>query len=412
MNILLVSSMPPWPTDRGGNQRTFHLYQALSKVGAVDLVLLYPKSRFSDPDMAVLKERFNTIAIFDPPTRADFFPWNLIVKFNKNFGNRLAHNIGSHKPMYQPDSRIFDQLQSLIKQKDYELYVGRYLKPIAQSGVINQQRVIIDVDDLDTQKYESRLPAAKSVLVKLMLRSHIYRLKNIVPETLGKATHLWVTNNNDQEAVFSSSNVETSVLPNIPFHNGDPIAQSKPFGKNILLVCSMQMSFNERATEQFVKEIWPMIVDAEPDATLTIVGSRMSNEQIERWKKANGVDPKGTVPDLTEYYAKSAFTVTPIFDGGGTKIKVSESLMYGRTCVVAEHAQRGYEKILKHGESLLVARNQKEFANQCIDLLKDPELQDTLATNGQALVRQHFSSASFDRLVAETIDGIMPNRQA
>ena len=47
------------------------------------------------------------------------------------------------------------------------------------------------------------------------------------------------------------------------------------------------------------------------------------------------VEVSGFVQDLPPVYERAAFTVAPIYWGGGTKIKVLESLAYGRTCVAS-----------------------------------------------------------------------------
>ena len=403
MKILLVSSMPPWPTNRGGNQRSFHLFNALSKIGDVDLILVYPTSKFTQCELTILKDRFNTKLFLTPPRRASYFPWSMFSLFSNVMADRLTHNLGSHNWAYQTDKNLNQIIKDTVDIEEYELFVGRYLKPICQTGIVDEHPVIIDIDDLDTQKYESRLYNTHSFIKKIIFRYHIFQLRKVIPHRLKQAKHLWVTNKNDQTDVQNLSNGVASVLPNIPFYKGDPINTSAADGHNILLVCSMEMSFNERATEDFISEIWPNIISSVPQATLTLIGSRMSNAQITRWNKVDGVTSMGTVESLTEYYHKSAFTITPIFDGGGSKIKVAESLLYGRTCVITSHAQRGYEEHLLHGESLLVSDDKYEFATNCIKLLNNSEERDALACKGQSVIQNYFSTDMFDKLVESTV---------
>ena len=52
-----------------------------------------------------------------------------------------------------------------------------------------------------------------------------------------------------------------------------------------------------------------------------------------RWEAIDGVQPVGYVDDLADEYRRCAFTVAPIFEGAGTKIKVLESLAFGRACL-------------------------------------------------------------------------------
>src|SRR5690606_21015222 len=119
----------------------------------------------------------------------------------------------------------------------------------------------------------------------------------------------------------------------------------------ILTVSAMRFRVNEEAVDRFVQKIWPRIRAAAPQARFRIVGSQMTEAHRARWGAHAGVEVIGFVERLADAYGACALTVAPIFEGGGTKIKVLESLLYGRTCVVAPHAQRGYEHVLRHGES-------------------------------------------------------------
>jgi glycosyltransferase involved in cell wall biosynthesis len=111
------------------------------------------------------------------------------------------------------------------------------------------------------------------------------------------------------------------------------------------------------------------------------------------------------VPDLAEEYARAAFTVAPIYEGGGTKIKVLESLNRGRTVAMMRHSLRGYEHALVHGEDVWVADTDAELAEGCIRLLASPDLRDSLAAHG-AIQAQEFSFSRFSEIVKETIERV------
>lgn len=52
---------------------------------------------------------------------------------------------------------------------------------------------------------------------------------------------------------------------------------------------------------------------------------------------------QGFVTDLSLYYYRARFVVSPIFIGGGMKTKTAEALMYGKTILGTEEAFEGYE---------------------------------------------------------------------
>jgi len=102
--------------------------------------------------------------------------------------------------------------------------------------------------------------------------------------------------------------------------------------------------------------------------------------------------------------------VAPLREGGGTKIKVLESLKLGRTCVVTPHAQRGYGQVLRDGQSLLVGETDEELAAACVRLIEQPELRDRLAATGQEVVRERYSWNGFSRSVRDAITRVVDGR--
>jgi glycosyltransferase involved in cell wall biosynthesis len=64
------------------------------------------------------------------------------------------------------------------------------------------------------------------------------------------------------------------------------------------------------------------------------------------WQAVGGVEVLGHVEDLAAVYAKSRAVVVPMYDGGGTKIKVLEALAHNRCVLLTRYAHRGYEHTL------------------------------------------------------------------
>jgi len=59
--------------------------------------------------------------------------------------------------------------------------------------------------------------------------------------------------------------------------------------------------------------------------------------------------------------------------------------------VVSTRSHRGFEETLKDGESLLVARDFKDFARKVCDLVKDVPLRERLSQMGRSIVEQSFT---------------------
>lgn len=120
-----------------------------------------------------------------------------------------------------------------------------------------------------------------------------------------------------------------------------------------------------------------------------------------------GVEVVGFVDRLEDEYRKARLTICTQFEGGGTKIKILESLAYGRPIVVTPHAHRGYEVALPNGQCLLVANNGAQISNACLRLMNDADLAGALAAMGADAVRRYFSYPRFMELVSMGIESAL-----
>jgi len=103
-----------------------------------------------------------------------------------------------------------------------------------------------------------------------------------------------------------------------------------------LLFLSTLFMATEHGISWFVSNIMPHV-----NAELIIVGrdfERLSNK-LER----ENVKVIGTVNEVPPYYFSVDAVVSPIFSGGGMKVKTAEALMYGKTMFATDEALEGYE---------------------------------------------------------------------
>jgi glycosyltransferase involved in cell wall biosynthesis len=106
----------------------------------------------------------------------------------------------------------------------------------------------------------------------------------------------------------------------------------------------------------------------------------------------------GVVNDLAPYFAASDIAICPIEFGGGTKIKLLESLAAGLPTVAFEESTRGLD--LVPGRHLLVVeKDEKEIMTALDRLVDDPQLAQSLAAAG----RQHVASRFDWRQIAATL---------
>jgi glycosyltransferase involved in cell wall biosynthesis len=409
--LLFITHTPPWPTNNGGNQRSNLLLRALSQCAKTDLLLLprKPGKNLSQETINYLKKEFNLLECIQTWRRGIYWPWGLIRPFGPTFVDRCAYRLGSVKDNYSPDLDVSRWLANRLKDRHYDLIVGRYLQPTARSGALNYRPVVLDVDDFDTDVYTTRLKATGySKIYRLYINRLAKNLLKIMPELLKHCDRIWVVKKEDQKRIKGEKAI---ILSNIPFiDNRKKIRKASNFNSNsetILSVGSLDYIVNVKAVNHFINKIWPTITNRFPAAKFRIIGNGLAGHQKRRWNKVKGVEAIGYVNELQKEYENAAFSISPIFEGGGTKIKVLESLMHKRTCVVSPHSLKGFEHILHHLESIWEAKDENEFAEGCIYLLKNKELRDSFAETGCNLVNKFFTFEHFRKVVENTIEELL-----
>lgn len=397
----------------GAGQRTMLIYNALKKMGAVDVIIVG-----TDENNDFLRSCFNEareVKCFKPLERGEMGFWRYFRGISPKLFDLLATTFGGRKSLYSPDNALQNQLMKLYQENNYDLIIGRYLRPTVRTGALHNEQfsVVLDLDDRDDVVYRSRLNRKNLfILFRLVLIWHEKQMLKIMPGLLKKASHIWLTSEQD---LLDINHYSKSVLPNIPYikvHEANNIrlksSLETPNSKTILFVGAFGHRVNREGVEHFITNCWPKINESVEDAKFRVVGSGGWEELKNKYHHIKNLEIVGFVEDLSSEYSRSAFSVVPLFEGGGTKIKVLESLLYKKTAVISSHAQYGYEQ-LRNRESLIVASNDDELVSGCVELLNDIKLCAKLAENGHANVST-YSFENFSSKIKNTVVNLLKNK--
>lgn len=393
-------------TVTGGDQRTNLLHRALQTCGTVETLLLERYGSLPADEIEIYKNEFGVVGVISLLKPTNFWPWQFVRRLTRGRLDLLARALEDRSRYYTPNIRAAAWLAHRLKHHRYDAIIGRGLPAAAMTGAFNYQPVLVDADDLEAQVMRANLTAPNtSVLRQAVFRRHLRTLERMTQHCYARCAHVWVAAETDRDEVGYN---RSSLLPNIPFVSPNelptPPVDSNRSCQVVLIVASLAHRPNIEGIDWFVARIWPRIYKAYPQAALRVVGSSMNEKQRKRLKRAPGVQPVGFVADLKQEYAQCAFTVCPVFIGGGSKIKVIESLSNRRTSVISPHSQRGYEKLLVHLDSLWVADNEDQFLAGCLRLLGDTELRNKLAKRGQNLVAEGLSFKHIQLSVSDAIE--------
>jgi glycosyltransferase involved in cell wall biosynthesis len=178
------------------------------------------------------------------------------------------------------------------------------------------------------------------------------------------------------------------------FYGGDrspvpaPAAQAPMAQRaDIVFVGAYDHLPNVDAASTLVREVMPQVWASVPDTHVYLVGGHVPASVSEL--ASDRVTVTGHVPSLEPYWARARASVSALRFGSGTKGKIIASLEAGVPVVTTTIGNEGIG--LRDGVEALLGDTPDELAGHVISLLSDPDLADSLAAAGAAVLRGRFS---------------------
>ncbi len=158
---------------------------------------------------------------------------------------------------------------------------------------------------------------------------------------------------------------------------------------DLVFVGSMDWLPNVDGVRYFVRDVLPIIRRRRPDCTVGIAGRAPVPTIAALAKQDRNIVVTGTVPDVRPYLWGSAVSIVPLRIGGGTRLKIYESMAAGIPVVSTTIGAEGLS--VNPPEDIRIADSPEAFAGQCVDLLANAGERSRLASAAREMVCSKFS---------------------
>jgi exopolysaccharide biosynthesis WecB/TagA/CpsF family protein len=401
MNLLVVYPYIPFPLDRGTYQRTFHLLRELAREHTVDLIALSENG-----------ERLDQRHVFESFCRdVRFVPFKHPA-WPKLMPDRLFNWTPStirHWDLPQLADAIRDQLArnqyDLVHVCDIVLaqYFLKEHKDIPLS--IDRSRVDLQFQLQQTAFNTSSLKD-KALAWENMTKLWFYERR------IAKRSQLQVLCGPDDETFVRrhiSKQVPLKVVANgvdLAFFKAEVLEQTLAAKPSILFCGAMDYTPNVDALRWYFADIHERILKQVPELQVFIVGKSPLPE-VQAYASLPGVIVTGSVDDVRPYYRKAWLQIVPLRIGGGTRLKIVESLAIGTPVVSTSIGAQGLDLI--HGANVLLADDAKSFSEQTVRALHNSPLRQHLKQNGIATARERFGWKRIGTRLSAHYQRLSPN---
>jgi glycosyltransferase involved in cell wall biosynthesis len=173
--------------------------------------------------------------------------------------------------------------------------------------------------------------------------------------------------------------------------------------KCILFLGSLDWRPNLDAIDLMLDRIFPQVRSGEPDARLLIVGRSPSPALVQRARGLAGVELHANVPDVRPYLADCGLMAVPLRIGGGSRLKILESLAAGLPVVSTRVGAEGLE--LESGRDLVLVDSIDQFADTLIEHMRDPTAIRRMTEEGRRRVLNRYDW----NVLAEKLESVWHN---
>ena len=182
---------------------------------------------------------------------------------------------------------------------------------------------------------------------------------------------------------------------------GEAYAPSR--GTRLMFVGPFRYGPNREGIARFLRDAWPRIHGAIPEATLMILGGdeSLAMTRGDALFAQAGVELLGHRDDVPRLLAQCTLTVNPLSSIRGSAVKLVETLAAGRVCVTTADGARGFAGA---APGLVVVPDVAAMADPIVVLLRDASRRNALERPDAARLDAfgwHHSVARLRKLIEE-----------
>src|SRR5258706_9208889 len=362
MKILWVNTNFLHPTTKGGQIRTLEMLRWLNQWHEIHYVALEDPRSPEGPSRAG-----------EYSARAYPFRYAAPAKPSPAFYAELARGLFSAVPVAvsrfcPPGMRSF--LGDLIRKERFDRAVVDHLAPT--SYFPDLEHALFFQHNVETIIWRRNAEHAATALRKAYFRLQAARMFEYERRVSLAAGHIVAVSEEDAGAMRSLFGV-TRVTPISTGVNLEYFAppQTEPAAQaELVFVGSMDWLANIDAVTWFVREVLPLIRRQHPTIRLAVVGRTPSQEILDLAAADPGILVTGTVPDVRPYLWGAKISIVPLRIGGGTRLKIYESMAAGTAVVSTRIGAEGVD--VTSPENIRIADSAQSFAAECLNLLSDP----------------------------------------
>lgn len=386
--VLYLAHRIPFPPDRGDKIRSYHLLRAIARFAPVHVACFADNAREMayQADLVALAQSHMVVRRRKSPVIA-----GLEALFKRQPISLTAFY----------DAKLAEYVVQTVKDQDIATifcFSGQMAQYIPADY---QGRVILDLVDVDSMKFESYAKTSRGIM-RMVYHREGKQLSHFEHNMADRADVISLVSDNEAKLFCTRMAKDghkvdgriQSIANGIDCVRYDPrhvelAAMPDHDGKrDIIFTGQMDYPPNIDAVTRFARDIMPDIAAAVADARFVIAG-RNPTDSVRGLDNDKNIVVTGEVEDIRSWLAQAAIAVAPLTIARGVQNKVLEAMAMEKPVVVSPEAATGIKA--DNGKHFMIAEDNAAFAVLCIDLLRNPRKAQNIGISARRHVQDTMS---------------------
>ena len=386
LSILFVSQMPASPPRFGAQARMHGLMSQLAQRHDLSAVMLVDDEFDLEESRRAMQAYCREVVLVPNPYGREGLTKRLL-QLRSLASTRSFERLRVTVPAMQQAldrvlrARLFD-----IVNLEFS-YLGHC--DLRQAAGERLPRLIVDSHNIDFD-LARQYARTGSLDRRLYYRCNWRKLRREELSTYRDADGIYLCSAADERRLLDKvPEARTAVIPNaadVEYYQPRP-TDPPPDGRTVVFFGALSYVPNVDGVMHFVRDIWPRIADAHPEARCKIIGGRPPPSLLAL--AGPRIELAGHVPDLRPHLAAASVLVVPLRLGGGTRLKIVEGMAMGKAIVSTTLGAEGIDAV--PGRDLLIEDEPGRFADAVSRLLAQRSLATRIGQAARQLAVERYA---------------------
>lgn len=376
-HVLFISWWWPYPADNGSKIRIYNLLRQLAKQHQVSLLSFADEGEVTEERRAHLRT-FCREVIAIPRTQPQPGRLQVVRGYLSRWPRSMVYRYSAEMTVAVERITTENTVDAIVAS---QVDTMRYLEAAPHIPAV--------LEEVEITIYHEQVLQAAELPTRLQGQMRLTKLQGALQSLMQRGVVVTVVSEKERDYLqqFAPPGVVIPVIPNGVDTQTNRPDKTEPQPYTLIYTGAVTYNPNYEAVAYFIREVWPLVRRRYPQAHFTVTGGTGSVD-ISDLARQPGVIFTGYLPEISDAVRASWAMVVPLLHGGGTRLKILESMALGTPVISTPKGAEGLD--CTPGTDILIAAEPQAMADAVSDIFENAALRARLVTAGRVLVKNRY----------------------